>query len=365
MSEERIRREVPDLYDTIAPWVPLLPDMRPQGTIRLMKNEPHTTSMNWRLIEMELEALSTYGREDDAKLMNAIFSGDRNTVLEFLKKKHFLEDFFLTYRGLIWIAIRVAPESTILTLVLSARKLDLLPSYVKEQDLIPWITDLQMAKIIYERDPQAIELDGLLLIEWAKNGELGYILWTAAASLLNLDIYREILFISGQYGHLYIVKTLIENTMRYRQHTEKNVLLGALKGNQPHIVSYLLKNNFINRMLMSKALIEASERGQIQIVELLLDYGGDPTIEAGESMRRAIKNGYTNIMERLVASSHVYDAKLGSMFHEAIYKKNYEIAKVILDSGKLSKDWIFSTLSLAERQNNYELVDFLEDYLID
>lgn len=89
MSEKRVREEAPDLYAAIAPWIPLLPDFRPQETLRRMRSEPQTIEMNWRLIEMELEALNIKSRKNDAKLMTAIFSGDRSIVLDFLDKRQF------------------------------------------------------------------------------------------------------------------------------------------------------------------------------------------------------------------------------------------------------------------------------------
>lgn len=217
-----------------------------------------------------------------------------------------------------------------------------------------------MAEIIYDRYPEAISITKDLLRTWAKNGDLGYLLWASVAFYIN----DEILSIAGEYGHLSIVKIFIEELPVYNL-KGKYALIGALKGNHAHIIHYLLDSKSIHPILASKALIEASEKGQTEIVELLVEYGADPTIEASKAMERATIHSHSSSMEKLVVSPHVYSSDLGSIFYLAIRHNRYNIAKIILDTGKMSHSWIISTLSLAEREKNWLLMDFLEEYLAD
>lgn len=360
MSEQRIREESPELYEAIKELVSFLPDFRPEETMKRMKQEPQN---NWKLVETELQALSS--REEDSLLMAAIYEGDLNIVKRFLDRKEFLEEFFLTYRALLWLAARAAPEATILTLIVSTRNLSVLPHPIDYSHLIPWISDIETAKYIYYSDPNAIRAKDDLFIEWAKEGKLGYVLWTlsslgsSGSGSITILAEEKAIMAAAKEGHLYIVKALLDSP-RSTGARSRIALVGAMDGNKPHIVEFLLNKKLISKALASEALIDASNKGMTEIVQLLLNYGADPTIKASLSLYRAVEMNHLEILKLLIANELVEKRELGPILFAAINKNRRKMVRAILESGKLSKEYIEEHREFAKRTGDQRMLGFLQ-----
>lgn len=54
MAEERIQEHDPEFYQQIVPYIKMMPDFRPQETIKKFKVEPQN---NWDVLLHELESI--------------------------------------------------------------------------------------------------------------------------------------------------------------------------------------------------------------------------------------------------------------------------------------------------------------------
>lgn len=126
-AKERIKKDDSVLYGAILPHVDLMPDFRPQETVKRMQDEPQR---NWSLLLHELESINS--NEDHKRLLNAINGED--DIERFIGSK-VAEEFVFSYPGLSWIMLRISSEENIVPLLISEgrylEEIEMKPSYIQ------------------------------------------------------------------------------------------------------------------------------------------------------------------------------------------------------------------------------------------
>lgn len=286
MSEyERILNEHdPQIYKAVLPYIPDVPDFRPQETIRRMRGtylneefipEPQN---NWRALVEELDALDY--NEHHLTLLNAINSGDEKQIEPYIEeKRNIVSDFFFSYPVLTWLMSKVSSKETIIPLFVSQGEEleEPFKSYLYQEiplepkDLL-YIRDKTTAENLYKRDPYLVPHTRDIFFHWIREGEIGPILWL----LQDKQFYPE--------------KGVIE----------------AAKYNRVEILQLLLDNHRVNDITNGNALLEAVYRGNIRIVEMLLKDGRvDVSIYNNLPLREAMRRRYYDIAYLLLQNPNV------------------------------------------------------------
>lgn len=150
-------------YQSIKEYVPLMPDFRPQETIRMMRGtyvdkefipEPQD---HWRLLYNELLALNE--EEPYQILVDAINSGEELQIQPFIDRENFLSDFVFSYPAvtlkgdnalrLTWLMLKVSPENTIIPILILAEKY--LDEISMKREYIKYIRSDEVTKYLVKK----------------------------------------------------------------------------------------------------------------------------------------------------------------------------------------------------------------------
>ena len=144
-------------YEAILPYVKDMPDFRPKEVIERMKERPdlwiEEKQNNWRLIVEELDAVTA--NKENFSLLEAINSGDINQIKNYSDEKDLLAEFFLSYPALTWLMMHVAPEETIIPLLISQGLY--LEEIEMKEEYIPFISDEKTAEELVKNNPSLLQ----------------------------------------------------------------------------------------------------------------------------------------------------------------------------------------------------------------
>lgn len=116
--EKELRRKIKEhdcaFYQTIKVYVPLMPDFRPQETIKRMKEEKQN---NWACIYHELQSINY--NQDYLELLDIINKGNIRSLVRYIKPNKLVEDFVFSYPALVWLMLYVGPKKTVVPFLLS------------------------------------------------------------------------------------------------------------------------------------------------------------------------------------------------------------------------------------------------------
>lgn len=191
---------------------------------------------------------------------------------------------------------------------------------------------------------------------------------------------EAVLFHAIEKGHADIVKMLIKhgvdvNVKRTKDNSNETPLHLAARSSTLEIVTLLLKNGAevnakCNEYLEDEhrdALSYAAERGNKEIVELLLDFGADMNnddiIGYNKAVYLAARDGYPEIVKLLLDRGATEE--LDDSMYDAAKFGHLEIVKLFLDRGFSVHTKSFEndpSICAAAEQNHADVVELLLDH---
>lgn len=186
-----------------------------------------------------------------------------------------------------------------------------------------------------------------------------------------VDIHKDrdrSLYQAARFGHLHIVKYLVENGAK-----NPNALRAAAINDHLDIVEYLLNNGADIQIFKNRAFCDAASYGYLDIVSFLLENGADINSENDLALRGATNWGKTDTVEYLLEHGANIHAENDEALKEAIKQRKERVIKYfqsleedeisdkeenVVDS--LENDTMNSMLLFdAIEKNNTEIVKFL------
>lgn len=289
-----------DLYSSIKAYVPLMPDFRPQKTIKMFKDEKQD---NWSKIAHELESL--HYNADHVKLLNAINSGEENRIYPFYtdEEREIVSDFIFSYPALVWFMIHISPKKTIMPLLVSSGE-SLFPHlsfYLEEisvtERAIFYLRDEKTARIFYGKEPEIFPLNKEDYILWVRNGITGKILWALQSPEMDtIKINTFTLRRAIENGYECLASIILS---RGKAKITEISFYNAVFSNCIRIVKLLLENGIVNIDRVSpRALDIAVLADYTNMVSFLLE--SSPLGFHHEILSHAIRNGNVEILQLLL-----------------------------------------------------------------
>lgn len=303
-----IQRHDHSFYEAILPYINEIPDMRPQETLKRMKQEPQNT---WRGIYEELVAIGY--RYDDQKLLEVINDGDLDAFLPFLDDKDFLREFAFSYPYLLWLMSKISPLTTVQPLIVALGPIDDIDllSTIQEEDipkLIPYIRSKETARILYEKNPSALSPfdDFHFLVE-----SIGGIYW----SLVVMEKEGELTNLKKRLAvvSLYHAASLVEKDV---ERAKKNV----------KILLSLFSADDINTTQILSFVIE--EIKNMDVFYIFLRDRRIP-VDVGH-LEEAVREGHVEMVRALLEDDRVHlKDTISSRIYEAIEEGDDEISHLL------------------------------------
>lgn len=186
-----------------------------------------------------------------------------------------------------------------------------------------------------------------------------------------VDIHKDrdrSLYQAARFGHLHIVKYLVENGAK-----NPNALRAAAINDHLDIVEYLLNNGADIQIFKNRAFCDAASYGYLDIVSFLLENGADINSENDLALRGATNWGKTDTVEYLLEHGADIHADNDAALKEAIKQRKERVIKYFqsLEEDEISdkeenmvdsleNDTMNSMLLFdAIEKNNTEIVKFL------
>ena len=330
--EELIAEHDSVLYNNIKEYVPLMPDFRPQETIRMMRGtyideeflpEPQD---HWRLLYNELLALSE--EESYQALVDAINSGEEEQIQPFLNKERFLSDFMFSYPALTWLMMKVSPEKTIIPILLRTGKyLDEIPI---KRDYIKYIVDEEIVKILIEEWP--------FLLRQEDSDLIGYL------------------------GEIYWYKTLYPSS--FEENKEK-ILMNVAKVEDLSAILFMLSLGEFSEATLFRVLLvvldkKTSSDNEENILHILprLDYDnllGRNMWRTQHVIGKLINHSYANALKEFLSRSK-FPKNSGILPKASI--PTIPILKVLLEDGRFDSD----LFHIIRKTEDIEIINFLLSY---
>jgi ankyrin repeat protein len=380
--EKLVHQQNRDLYDAIKPYISSIPDLRPQGTVSLMKQlngepEPQDT---WRVLYSELVALGRTGdeAEQDRNLVDAINSENIDELLPFLHDQELLIRFPQTYPILMHVMNIVSCEETIVPFLMASRSFDILKKEQITEESIVHLSDINIAKELQKFAPKAIDVTKAWFMNAIKHGRVGHVIWALADghSVIFGDDDREIELAAAK-GHVRILEILLD-TFSDRHYpidlTTKNIALRYACENAHADVVYYLLNKYNDSRLPPSLLLFTAYKGPMAVLRLLLNKYKQVASkdDCNDALIAASAKGHTHIVELLLREKVNPSARLGCTFKDlpfystpievAAFNGHLDVVKLLLTDERV--DPSSAIINAAYRGNREMILAILNDYRI-
>lgn len=307
--EKKIYEHDSSLYKEIKPHVNLIPDLRPQETIRRMKGEyvhgefiPEPQN-NWKMIYDELVALGY--REEYEEILQTINSGNVDLILPYIENREIIREFFITYPALTWLMYHVSSKETIKPLFISQgcdlpeHLFDLLDLDTITFSDIQYIRDEETASYLYERNPTMPNVELSNFPQFIRENKKGYVYWALQNPNVDIDDFNQYVMLNFAYnGHIDLLKLFLGNP---RSSAHNFMLYGAIMGNQIETVKFLLLDPRITiRKGHIDQIIGAVEDKDNEMIKLLLSYPDIKNVDLALVLEAAINARNEEIAEILI-----------------------------------------------------------------
>lgn len=357
-DEEMIKEHDPSLYEMIRSYVPKVPDFRPQETLRRMKEEPNTESMNWRHLRQELEDINH--NEEHLDLLAAINGEKGRRISSYLnEKRNIVSEFIFSYPTLFWLIFHVADKGIMDVLLVSQGKnlpdsfKPLLEKVDITLDTIYSIRDKETAKILHERKPKALG-------PWAADQvsvNLGIALW-----MLQNPSYQptdEDLRVAASFGREEIVRLLLKDGRANPAAFNNRALREAIDRDHNEIVQMLLNDDRVDLSdIIGNLLIETLLHNQFDIFEMLVGHKKEyPEEQFLEVLRYAVEHNLTDIVSLLLLNERV---RYIIVLEAGIRHRKPDIVKIALEDPRAFVDE--QVLEYARKEGNEEIINILESF---
>lgn len=304
--KERIKRHDKEFYLTIRKLVKLIPDMRPQETLKHMKqitNEkgelvPESQN-NWQMIADELDALGF--DEESQSLFDAINDGEIESIKPYFSKKDEVKRALLTYPGLMWLMTKISPEETVYPLYIAHE------IYLKEIELkynyIRYISNKETAEYFFYCRPfsyiHLLYYNMWSIEEIIEKNDIGKLYWVLSCNKGNSCIHY--LYEAVKNNNLKAIKIILTEYNVDPNNNKGIVLWVAVFNGFVEAFNMLLSHPCI--IPRSDDIINAIERKNIYFIQRLMNHANlKLNEEEKEKIREMMRYSSSNIREYV--SSH-------------------------------------------------------------
>lgn len=155
------------------------------------------------------------------------------------------------------------------------------------------------------------------------------------------DLELCIVFASSE-GHEDIIKQIFQEQKRRKLTLNPSrALMNAISRGDTSIVSYIINEIGDNEVTLGRALIEASESGKKEIVDILINAGANVNTESygTTALIEAGKNGHTDIVYKLLqagADIQQRDKNKRTVITYAVQNGDLETVETLIQTNKLS-----------------------------
>lgn len=175
-----------------------------------------------------------------------------------------------------------------------------------------------------------------------------------------VNIHRDrdsSLYQAARFGHLHIVKYLIENGAK-----NPNALRAAAMNNHLDIVEYLLNNGANIQSFKNRAFCDAASFGYLDIVIYLLENGADINSENSLALRQAASWGRTDVVEYLIERGADIHAENDEALRAAVKYRKTDIMKCLVEHGADIHAGNDEALKVAVGWGNIYIVKYLVEH---
>lgn len=149
----------------------------------------------------------------------------------------------------------------------------------------------------------------------------------------NYDVCKNILYISAEYGHLEIVKYIIDTYYPRMKHLHKDSALSiSVKNGHSEIVSYLIANKADYGYYFNKLLSHSVEIGNFEIIRLLIENDSYNCVLDDDLLWKSVEKGYFDIARFLVKKGCNTSNYISTSI-STVWKDNVEIIKFLIEIG--------------------------------
>ena len=172
-----------------------------------------------------------------------------------------------------------------------------------------------------------------LLVAAAREGEVTLVKHSAEQGFditAGDEPWNEALRLASVYGHLKVVKYLIENRIVDVHTSDDEALISASLSGHLDVVKYLVENGADVHAEDDDSLIYAGSRGHLEIVKYLLEHGADIHAEGEHAVRFASENGHFEVVKYLVEHGADFDTALqfAKAYEHSVIVKYLEELKI-------------------------------------
>jgi ankyrin repeat protein len=185
-------------------------------------------------------------------------------------------------------------------------------------------------------------------------------------SKIESDIIYNRFVYACETGDILSVKELAKQYKLEYTKDESYCLRTAADNGHADIVEFLLfyGNPNVNA-LDGYALVYASMRGYVMVVDCLLKNGADVTLDHCGALRHACNNGFTEVVKLLIEYKVDVNCNMGYPLIVACYHGYTEMVQCLLDNGAYVNCLCETPLKWACNINNTDIVNMLLDKQID
>lgn len=278
--EKQIRQHDPQFYEAILSYVDLMPDFRPQETLRRMKSEPPN---NWRRISDELTAISFH--PSDEMVLSVINSEEEKELVRIIDDHELISTFIFSYPALTWLLMKIGKQRMVVPLIISQRETIFdLHEIPMKRSYIRFINDMETAiklRNIYYRiakdDWVFSRIDSPVLNLNSGLYEKGYFYWLLAGNSLdplnlNYKIYERLANTRdiSLFEHIEHIISLLNKVEPKREENYLSLLDAIVRYGFTEAVDILVNRfKFTDSFLLSQ-IITATNKGFLGITYILL-----------------------------------------------------------------------------------------------
>ncbi len=175
-----------------------------------------------------------------------------------------------------------------------------------------------------------------------------------------VDIHKDrdrSLYQAARFGHLHIVKYLVENGAK-----NPNALRAAAINDHLDIVEYLLNNGADIQIFKNRAFCDAASYGYLDIVSFLLENGADINSENDLALRGATNWGKTDTVEYLLEHGANIHAENDEALRTAVKYRKTDTMKCLLEHGADIHADNDAALKMAAGWGNIYIVKYLVEH---
>jgi ankyrin repeat protein len=174
------------------------------------------------------------------------------------------------------------------------------------------------------------------------------------------SVFNHALAIASEFGHLDVVKCLIAVSTSYVSCDCAFVV--AVSQQHINIVKYFIEIRPSICMNNDVTLQIASKMGRVDMVELLIKHGADPTLDGNAALMNACDGGHADIVKILIDKTADVSARNNLAIKIASEKGFLDIVKLLLAASPDTNKTYSRALVKAIAYDHHNIMDYLFDY---